>query len=88
MGDRRRRLQQHYRLFKALEDRGRSHALAVPSSQRVIVKTTVSDLGKEHRADALIAALLATAWRTMSAGAGSKGPSAACTLHVLMYGSL
>lgn len=64
---------QYYRLRKALEDRGMSYVLAVPSSQRVIAKTTVSILGKEYRADALIGELPATAWRTRSAGAGSKG---------------
>lgn len=64
---------QYYRLRKSLEDRGMSYVLAVPSSQRVIAKTTTSILGKEYRADALIQALPATAWRTRSAGQGSKG---------------
>jgi hypothetical protein len=39
----------------------------------VIAKTTTSVLGHEDRVDALIAALPATAWRTRSAGQGSKG---------------
>ncbi len=64
---------QHYRLRKALEDRGMSYVLAVPTSQRVIAKTTASIIGTEYRADALIQALPATAWRTRSAGQGSKG---------------
>ena len=64
---------QHYRLRASLEDRGMHYVLAVPSSQHVIAKTTGSILGQEYRADALIQALPATAWRTRSAGAGSKG---------------
>lgn len=64
---------QYYRLRKALEDRGMSYVLAVPTSQRVIAKTTASILGREYRADALIQSLPATAWRTRSAGQGSKG---------------
>ncbi len=64
---------QYYRLRKALEDRGMSYVLAVPTSQRVIAKTKASIIGTEYRADALIQALPATAWRTRSAGQGSKG---------------
>lgn len=64
---------QHYRLRKSLEDRQMSYALAVPSNQRVIAKTAASIIGSEYRADALIEALPGTAWRTRSAGAGSKG---------------
>jgi SRSO17 transposase len=64
---------QHYRLRASLEDRGMSYVLAIPSSQHVIAKTTTSILGREYRADALIAALPGTAWRTRSAGRGSKG---------------
>ena len=64
---------QHYRLRAGLEDRGMSYVLAIPSSQHVIAKTTASILGREYRADALIEALPATAWRTRSAGHGSKG---------------
>ncbi|WP_374228582.1 IS701 family transposase [Pseudonocardia sp. ICBG162] len=64
---------QHYRLRKSLEDRQMSYVLAIPSNQRVIAKTTSSIIGSEYRADALIAGLPATAWRSRSAGAGSKG---------------
>ncbi len=64
---------QHYRLRSSLEDRGVWYVLAVPSSQHVIAKTTASVSGGEYRADALTAALPATAWRTRSAGRGSKG---------------
>ena len=62
---------QYYKLRKALEDRGVFYVLAVPMNQRVIAKT--GTLGSEGRADDLIAALPATAWRTRSAGRGSKG---------------
>lgn len=64
---------QYYRLRYTLEERGMNYVLAAPSSQRVIAKTTGSIIGHEYRADALIEALPATAWRTRSAGAGSKG---------------
>jgi len=64
---------QYYKLRKALEDRGVFYVLAVPMNQRVIAKTTTSIPGGEWRADKLIAALPATAWRTRSAGRGSKG---------------
>ena len=64
---------QYYKLRKALEDRGVFYVLAVPMNQRVIAKTTGSVPGGEWRADELIAALPATAWRTRSAGNGSKG---------------
>lgn len=64
---------QYYRLRKSLEDRDVSYVLAVPNSQRVIAKTRASIIGTEYRADALIDALPATAWRIRSAGAGSKG---------------
>ncbi|MFT4213369.1 MAG: IS701 family transposase [Microbacterium sp.] len=64
---------QYYRLRKSLEDRGMSYVLAVPASQRVIAKAGASIIGTEYRADALIAALPATVWRTRSAGQGSKG---------------
>lgn len=62
---------QYYKLRKALEDRGMFYVLAVPMNQRVIAKTGA--LGSEVRADDLVAALPATAWRTRSAGNGSKG---------------
>ena len=64
---------QYYKLRKALEDRGVFYVLAVPMNQRVIAKTTGSVSGGEWRADDLIAALPATAWRNRSAGMGSKG---------------
>ena len=64
---------QYYKLRKALEDRGVFYVLAVPMNQRVIAKTTVSIPGGQWRADELIIALPATAWRTRSAGKGSKG---------------
>jgi SRSO17 transposase len=64
---------QYYKLRKALEDRGVFYVLAVPMNQHVIAKTTASIRGGEWRADELIAALPATAWRTLSAGNGSKG---------------
>ena len=64
---------QYYRLRKSLEDRGVFYVLAVPVTQRVIAKPTKTVPGGEHRADALIESLPATAWRTRSAGAGSKG---------------
>ena len=47
--------------------------LAVPSDQRVIAKSGASIIVREYRADALVDALPPTAWRTRSAGAGSKG---------------
>lgn len=64
---------QYYKLRKALEDRGVFYVLAVPMNQRVIAKKTASVPGCESRADDLITALPATAWRTRSAGHGSKG---------------
>ena len=64
---------QYYKLRKALEDRGVFYVLAVPMNQRVIAKTTGSVPGWQWRADELIASLPATAWRTRSAGHGSKG---------------
>jgi SRSO17 transposase len=57
------------RLRTMLEDRGVSYVLAVPCSQRV----PLGGLG-EARADAVIAALAAQAWTTISVGAGAKGP--------------
>lgn len=64
---------QYYRLRKALEDRSMSYVLAVPVSQRVIAKSTATIPAGEYRTDTLIQALPATAWRTRSAGQGSKG---------------
>ena len=67
------RLPLAHSLRKALEDRGVFYVLAVPMNQRVIARTTTSIPGGEWRMDELIAALPATAWRTRSAGRGSKG---------------
>ena len=64
---------QYYKLRTALEDRGVFYVLAVPLNQRVIAKTTARVPGGQWRADELIASLPATAWRTRSAGKGSKG---------------
>jgi SRSO17 transposase len=64
---------QYHKLRKALEDRGVFYVLAVPMNQRVIAKATASISGAEWRADELITSLPATAWRTRSAGQGSKG---------------
>ena len=58
---------QYYKLRKALEDRGVFYVLAVPMNQRVIAKTTARVPGGQWRADELITALPATAWRTRSA---------------------
>lgn len=62
---------QHSGLRRTLEARGLHYVLAVPVSQRVIAKTGL--FGTEFRADELIASLSGRAWRTRSAGAGSKG---------------
>ena len=64
---------QYYKFRKALEDCSVFYVLAVLMNQRVIAKTTASVLDGEWRADELIAALPASAWRTRSAGNGSKG---------------
>ncbi|WP_354570688.1 IS701 family transposase [Glaciihabitans sp. UYNi722] len=64
---------QYYKLRKALEDRSVFYVLAVPMNQHVIAKITARIPAGEYRADELIAALPATAWRTRSAGNGSKG---------------
>ncbi|GGI02994.1 hypothetical protein GCM10007170_45980 [Arthrobacter liuii] len=63
---------QYHRLRRTLEERGIYYVLAVPVSQRVAVKDDTF-LGTEKRADAAIADLIPTAWRTRSAGDGSKG---------------
>jgi SRSO17 transposase len=56
-------------LRRALEDRGMSYVLAVPSNQRVQPAG-----GGETRIDAAVAALRAQAWTTITVGAGAKGP--------------
>lgn len=62
---------QHSGLRRRLEARGLHYVLAVPMNQRVIAPT--AGLGEERRADELIASLRANAWRTRTAGAGTKG---------------
>jgi hypothetical protein len=61
---------QHYKLRKALEDRSVFYVPLVPMNLRVIARTGA--LGSEVRAGDLITALPAIAWRTRTAGAGSK----------------
>jgi len=63
---------QYSRLRRTLEDRGVHYVLAVPVSQRVIVKDGAFP-GTEKRADQAVADLVPTAWRTRSAGLGAKG---------------
>lgn len=63
---------QYHRLRRTLEERGIYYVLAVPVSQRVVVKDG-SFLGVEKRADAAVPDLVKTAWRTRSAGDGAKG---------------
>jgi SRSO17 transposase len=65
---------QHAKLRMMLEERQMPYVLAVPVNQRVIA--TVEGRITELRADALAARLPAPAWKTISAGAGSKGPRA------------
>jgi SRSO17 transposase len=62
---------QHSGLRTCIEKLGMSYVLAIPVSQHVIAAE--AKLAGEYRADALIAALPAQAWRTRSAGEGSKG---------------
>jgi SRSO17 transposase len=62
---------QYYKLRKTLEDRSVHYVLAVPVNQRVIAQGP--GLGREARADELVASLSGRAWRTRSAGAGAKG---------------
>lgn len=63
---------QYHRLRRTLEERGIYYVLAVPVSQRVVVKDG-SFLGAEKRADAAVKDLVPSAWRTRSAGDGAKG---------------
>ena len=63
---------QHSRLRAKCEELGLSYVLAVGVNQHVIAGPGRFD-GQEFRADALIAALPAQAWRTISAGKGAKG---------------
>jgi len=62
---------QHPGLRSAIEELGMSYVLAVPCSQHVMATDTT--LAGEFRADELIAALPAQAWRTRSPGNGAKG---------------
>ena len=63
---------QYSRLRARCEELGLSYVLAVGVNQHVIAGPGKLD-GQEFRADALIAALPAQAWRTLSAGKGAKG---------------
>jgi SRSO17 transposase len=63
---------QYSRLRAKCEELGLSYVLAVGVNQHVIAGPGNLD-GQEFRADALIAALPAQAWRTLSAGKGAKG---------------
>jgi hypothetical protein len=63
---------QYHRLRRTLEERGLHYLLVVPVSQRVIVKDGTV-FGTEKRADAAVAGLRPTAWRTRSAVERSKG---------------
>lgn len=62
---------QHFGLRSAIEELGMSYVLAVPCNQHVIA-TDAMPAG-QCRADELIAALPAQAWRTRSPGNGAKG---------------
>jgi SRSO17 transposase len=63
---------QYSRLRAKCEELCLSYVLAVGVNQHVIAGPGKLD-GQEFRADALIAALPAQAWRTLSAGKGAKG---------------
>jgi len=63
---------QHSGLRLALEERGMSYVLAVPVSQSVF--TLLDGRPVQCRADAASAAVPASAWQRLSAGAGAKGP--------------
>ncbi len=62
---------QHSKLRGKIEELGLAYVLAVPVNQHVIAAGPREN--QEFRADALIAALPAQAWRTRSAGKGAKG---------------
>ena len=62
---------QHTGLRRRLEARGMHYVMAVPMNQRVV--TPGPGLGTEWRADELTASLDGRAWRTRTAGAGTKG---------------
>jgi SRSO17 transposase len=63
---------QHSGLRLALEERGMPYVLAVPVSQSVF--TLLDGRPVQCRADAASAAVPASAWQRLSAGAGAKGP--------------
>jgi len=63
---------QYSRLRNKCEELGLSYVLAVGVNQHVIAGPGKLD-GQEFRADALVAALPAQVWRTLSAGKGAKG---------------
>jgi SRSO17 transposase len=63
---------QHSGLRLALEERDMSYVLAVPVSQSVF--TLLDGRPVQCRADAASAAVPASAWQQLSAGAGAKGP--------------
>jgi SRSO17 transposase len=63
---------QHARLRMMLEERELPYVLAVPVNQHVIA--TLDGKLTELRADELAAHRPAQAWKTISAGAGAKGP--------------
>jgi len=62
---------QHFKLRVKIEELHLSYVLAVPVNQHVIAAGPREN--QEFRADALIAALPAQAWRRRSAGKGAKG---------------
>ncbi len=62
---------QHAGLRRRLEARDLHYVLAVPMNQNVIAPT--AGIGEQWRADKLIASLRANAWRTRTAGDGTKG---------------
>jgi len=63
---------QHAGLRRRLEARGMHYVMAVPMNQRAITPAPES-FGIEGRADQLFAALDGRAWRTRTAGTGTKG---------------
>lgn len=63
---------QHSGLRRRLEARGMHYVMAVPMNQRVITPAPAS-FGTEGQADLLFAALDGRAWRTRTAGTGTKG---------------
>jgi SRSO17 transposase len=62
----------HSRLRNTIEDLGFSYVMAVAVNQHVVAAAG-QRAGREFRADELIAALPGQAWRTRSAGKGTKG---------------